>query len=131
MSTELTEFIPTLPKGITSPPGAIKIQLDGPDAADLGEAIVILGKLAGRREAILKTDNATAEAKRKDAERRRYEAEEKAHEAREEMKARAQAEKTRKPEAPPAEAPTLTNDGDGPGIVVSQDDEAEEGDATA
>lgn len=42
MSSELNQMYPVLPKGVTTPPGAVRIQMDGPDAADLEAAIHLL-----------------------------------------------------------------------------------------
>lgn len=49
MSSELNQMYPVLPRGVTTPPGAVRIQLDGPDAANVQEVMTMLANILRRR----------------------------------------------------------------------------------
>ena len=104
MSREIEELIPALPRGVTLPPGAVRIQLDGENAADLGEAIRLLGLIVSRRLAIDAAERQRLEVARGTAIAARNRAQLALSQEIEKAAARAEAEKTRKftPAQPPA-----------------------------
>lgn len=63
MSSELNQMYPVLPRGVTTPPGAVLIQMDGANAVDLVEVIRMFKAVRDRRR-----DSAEAESRSKASE---------------------------------------------------------------